>query len=640
MARAYDALLGRLAAEFARLAPAQVQAAFQAQQRERPTPPIEIVLVERGLVSHAQMADLLAKQSEKLRAVDARAVERTQLWQNAAQAAKNGWASPDDVNRALREHARREDAREPWVALGQLMADLGLLRTLGAAASRPAAPAAPGFQDSDEPTILSPMPEPPSRPQIPSARQTPAAATPPARTPVPRSGPTGSDPTILTSLPEPGPHRPASATPRATAAPGSEPTVRSPLPPDLAPHRPGSPTPRATAAPSSEPTVRSPLPPDLAPRKPSPSTAWPTGAPSSDPTVESTLPPGLVPRRPASPTPPVTPAARLPESPRRPLPVDQHGTSEPVFPAARFTRTQSKLVGRWIGKYWIESEIGRGGMGVVYRAVHSERKVPVALKILLKNDPAARRAAIRFQQEAVAASKLQHPGIVRVLEAGEDGGYTYIAMELVEGTTLDRVLDHPEHIDLEGAEAVTTGRTGLPQKAAVVMARQIAEAIHYAHEVGVVHRDLKPSNVLRDRAGRLKVMDFGLAKVVSDGDGGITGSGAVLGTPGYMSPELADGKSSTVDARSDVYQIGAILYELLTGHPPYEGSSSVETVLRIVSGETPPPPTHWNPAIDPDVETLCLVAMAREPEQRYQTARAFAEDCAHWLAGRAVLGRA
>ncbi len=314
------------------------------------------------------------------------------------------------------------------------------------------------------------------------------------------------------------------------------------------------------------------------------------------------------------------PTARLPEG---------VGADRTVGDSARASTGIARPPRRF-GPYEVVGMLGRGGMGVVYQARHLALGTHVAVKVLLAADLAGSEEVARFRREAQTCARLRHPGIVRVHDIGESAGATWLAMEFVDGETLDRVLRR------RGEETGDTA--GLPWREALAIVAEMADALQYAHEQGILHRDIKPANVMRDRAGRIRVMDFGLAKVVEAEGSLATRTGALLGTPVYMSPEQAGGGRAGVDARSDVYQLGATLYHLLTGRRPYDGPSAMEVILQVTR-EGPPPPRRWVKTIDRGAETICLKAMAREPEGRYPTAGALADDCRRWLAGQPILAR-
>ncbi len=266
------------------------------------------------------------------------------------------------------------------------------------------------------------------------------------------------------------------------------------------------------------------------------------------------------------------------------------------------------------GKFELLQPIGRGGMGVVHRARDTTLGREVALKTLQGlSDP---DALARFQREAQLAARLRHPGIVAIYEAGVEKGVPYIAMEYVRGRGLDEVLAGP-----------------LRTRERVELIRRVAEAVHAAHEQGVVHRDLKPSNILVDEDGRPRVADFGIAHDVRGAT--LTASGMLVGSPPYMSPEQARGDSTRVDRRTDVYALGVILYEALARRRPLEDTDVPRLLSRIV-GEEPEPPSRHQSGVDAKLDRICLKALAKRAEDRYASAKAFSEDLTRWLAGLSI----
>jgi WD40 repeat protein len=260
-------------------------------------------------------------------------------------------------------------------------------------------------------------------------------------------------------------------------------------------------------------------------------------------------------------------------------------------------------------------------MGVVYQARQTVLGRVVALKMILSGEYARPEEADRFRREAEAVARLQHPNVVQIFEVGGHGGRPFLALEYVTGGGLDKKL----------------AGTPLPPREAAALVAVLARAVHYAHGRGVVHRDLKPANVLLAEDGTPKVADFGLARRL-DGSHGPTQTGVVLGTPSYMAPEQARGDTHAVGPPADVYALGAILYEGLTGRPPFKAATGWETVRQVLEQE-PVPPRRLLPSVPASVETVCLKALAKDPVKRYATAAALAEDLGRFLDGRPVLAR-
>ncbi len=276
---------------------------------------------------------------------------------------------------------------------------------------------------------------------------------------------------------------------------------------------------------------------------------------------------------------------------------------------------------RQIGDYDLLGEIARGGMGVVFRARQRSLGRTVAVKLLLGGGFAGENARNRFRAEASAAARLQHPNIVAIHDIGEHDGQLFFSMDLIEGGTLaDQVRQGP-----------------LPAREVTRLGGLIAAAVHYAHQQGVLHRDLKPSNVLIDREGQPHVTDFGLAKHL-ESTVTLTQTGDVLGSPAYAAPEQVRGETRLVGFGSDVYSMGALLYHLMTGRPPFQGDC-VEAVLRQVADAEPVSPRRLNPSVPVDLETVCLRCLEKQPAQRYATAGEVAEELDRVLAGEPVRAR-
>jgi serine/threonine protein kinase len=274
-----------------------------------------------------------------------------------------------------------------------------------------------------------------------------------------------------------------------------------------------------------------------------------------------------------------------------------------------------------IAGYEILGELGRGGMGVVYRAWQPRLHRAVALKVILAGAHAGPAALARFRTEAEAAARLQHPHIVPIFEVGEQAGLPFAVLELVDGGTL----------------AARLAGTPMPLRQAAELAVTLARALEHAHGRGVIHRDLKPGNILLTAEGTPKVADFGLAKLIVGGGASLTQTGEVLGTPSYMAPEQV-GSQSGIGPAADLYALGAILYELLTGRPPFKAETTQETIRQVVSAE-PVPPSRLRPKLPRDLETICLKCLEKEPGRRYSSAAALGEDLGRYLAGEPIRAR-
>jgi len=297
----------------------------------------------------------------------------------------------------------------------------------------------------------------------------------------------------------------------------------------------------------------------------------------------------------------------LDQQDREHVDAEKQPTSEP-FPAQ-------------IGDYIIEEKIAHGGLGTVFRARQQRLNREVALKLLRSGQFATAEEKQRFQSEAQAAARLDHPNIVSIYEIGEDRGQAYLSMALIKGPSLASLL----------VEAP------IPPKKAAQWMLQVTRAVAYAHWLGIIHRDLKPANILLDPSGRVFVTDFGLAKMLGQ-ESGITHTGQIMGTPSFMPPEQAEGKAGQVGPASDIYSLGATLFCLIIGRPPFQSASVVETLKQICELE-PISPRQINPAVDRDLDTICMKCLQKVPARRYPTAQALEEDLQRFVEGRPILAR-
>jgi serine/threonine protein kinase/Tfp pilus assembly protein PilF len=273
------------------------------------------------------------------------------------------------------------------------------------------------------------------------------------------------------------------------------------------------------------------------------------------------------------------------------------------------------------GDYELLGEIGRGGQGVVYRAHQKSLNRTVALKVIGLGPWAAEAHLKRFRREAEAAANLDHPFIVPIHEVGERDGCCYFSMNFIEGGQLDEVVRGAPMSIRQAAELIA----------------KVARTVHYAHEHGILHRDIKPGNILLDAKGEPHLTDFGLARLV-EAESTVTRTLDVMGTPSYMAPEQAAGNNASVGKATDVYGLGAVFYELLTGHPPFAGGTTFE-IVRLVLDTEPRQPRLINPQVDRDLSMICLKCLEKDPQRRYSSALALAEDLEHWLKHEPILAK-
>jgi serine/threonine protein kinase len=274
-----------------------------------------------------------------------------------------------------------------------------------------------------------------------------------------------------------------------------------------------------------------------------------------------------------------------------------------------------------LGDYELLEEVGRGGQGVVFRARQKSLNRIVALKVISLGQWASKAHLKRFRLEAEAAARLEHPGIVPIHEVGERDGSCYFSMKFIEGGQVDEVVK----------------RTPMSIRHAAELIAKVARTVHYAHEHGILHRDIKPGNILLDEKGEPHLTDFGLARLI-ESESTVTRTMEVLGTPSYMAPEQAVGNNAAVSNTTDVYGLGAVLYQLLTGHPPFAGGTTYETI-KLLEDTEPRSPRLWNPKIDRDLSTICLKCLEKDPKRRYSSALVLAEDLERWLKYEPILAR-
>ena len=311
------------------------------------------------------------------------------------------------------------------------------------------------------------------------------------------------------------------------------------------------------------------------------------------------------------------PVAASPDGSSAEYPQRSNANPEPYVET---TPRLAKMLGE-LGDYELLEEIGRGGQGVVFRARQKSLNRIVALKVIGLGQWATKAHLKRFRLEAEAAASLDHPCIVPIYEVGERDSHCYFSMKLIEGGQLDEVVKH----------------TPISIRQAVELIAKVARTVSYAHEHGILHRDIKPGNILLDIKGKPHLTDFGLARLV-ESESTVTRTLEVLGTPSYMSPEQAAGSNNKLTSATDVYGLGAVLYQLLTGHPPFAGGTTYETIKLLLETE-PRAPRLWNPKVDRDLSTICLKCLEKDPKRRYPSAPALADDLERWLRHEPIQAR-
>src|SRR5438093_7898249 len=292
-------------------------------------------------------------------------------------------------------------------------------------------------------------------------------------------------------------------------------------------------------------------------------------------------------------------------------------------PPVKIAAHAGELLGE-LGDYELLEVVGRGGQGVVFRARQKSLNRIVALKVIGLGQWATKAHLKRFRLEAEAAASLDHPCIVPIYEVGERDGQCYFSMKFIEGGQLDEVVK----------------QTPISIRRAVELIAKVARTVNYAHEHGILHRDIKPGTILLDAKGEPQLTDFGLARLV-ESESTVTRTLEVLGTPSYMAPEQAacnNPATAGLTSATDVYGLGAVLYQLLTGHPPFAGGTTYETIKLLLETE-PRPPRLWNPKVDRDLSTICLKCLEKDPQRRYSSALALAEDLERWLKHEPIQAR-